>query len=168
MNDQENRDQINPATHLPETPAIVDIGGFHSKKKSNDGVWMPMKDPISGNSAGFSLLICGQDADLHKKRIRQIRDQNQLELKKNSKYVKSNEVIEAESLDTIALMIKGWTPFQYAGRVWIYSPKAAKEFVSEFDEFKDQTEEIIYERKHFLELNETTSSTMPATILASA
>lgn len=170
MNDQENRDQINPATHLPETtkPQIVNISGYHSKKKSNDGVWMEMKDPVSGDGTGIHLLICGQDSDQHKKRIRQIRDQTQLELRKNSKYVKSNETIEAESTVTIALMIKGWTPFEHEGREWVYSPATAQEFVNEFDEFRDQAGEIIYERKHFLAGNETTSSTMPAMTLASA
>ncbi len=146
---------------------VVDIGGYNTKRKSNEGIVLPMKDPVSGEDVGFSVFVRGQDADVHRKRMRHLRNQNQYELKKNPKYTKTAEVVEEEGIETIVLMIAGWTPFQYGGRVWVYSPEVAEEFILEFDEFRDQIETAIYERKLFLEGNENTFSITQSMSLAS-
>ncbi len=168
MSTQEQIDQLNPATSLSTVPEIVDIDGFSTTQKSNDGIVWPMKDPNTGLEVGFSLIIMGQDSIKHKKRLRHLRDQNQFELRKNSKYIKSQDVVENDQVETVASMIKGWSPFRYQGRVWVYSPETAEEFIKQFDEFRDQVEEVIYDRKNFLANNAKTFSPSQSTTSISA
>ena len=119
----------------------MDIANLNTMKAADEGAWLELKHPATGEKLGASIKLAGADSAIFRNKKREISNR-----RINAKSPATIEQIESEGLELLASCVIDWGKLQINGA----TPTDAKAVFSEYAWIKEQADEFIGERANFL------------------
>jgi hypothetical protein len=146
----------------------MDLSKFDTAKAAASGALLQLRDPATDaplvNEAGeaVGILLAGIDSEQYQQALRG--QQNRRLAKRGRKAgTLTAEELDADGLDLIVACTLGFQNVVVDGAHVEASPAAARAFYRRFPPFREQADEFIGERSHFLAKSSTTSQPTPST-----
>jgi len=124
----------------------MDLTQFDVVSPANEGVWMNLEHPVTGEPLDVRIKLAGIDSDYYKKELRK---------QQNKKFKKGFRKLSAEELeaDTIELLVActlDWEGVELEGQALECNPENVRKIYKRFPWIKEQVDNFINDRANFL------------------
>jgi len=113
---------------------------------SEEGVWMEIEDPASGEPLNMFLKLMGEDSDAFQKQLRKQRDKH---LKKRTKNLKW-DAFEAERIELLVGCTAEWKNITYKDEPVEFTKENLRWLYATYRGIRDQADEFIADRANFM------------------
>lgn len=129
---------------------MADLSAVNTSKKSNDGVWMQIKDldgNVLANDEGqeMAILVYGKDSARYRKFI-----SDAFKANAGRKTERTFEELEASNIELLSDMIGGFRNIVLGGEPLEYTKEAAKSLMADFPVIREQVDTFVGSRANFL------------------
>lgn len=124
----------------------MDLKTLDIASPANEGVWMELEHPVTGEPLGIKIKLAGVDSDYYKKEIR--RQQNK-RLKKGIRNIKAEE-LENEAIELLVACTLAWENVEYNGEALECKPENVRKIYKEFPWIREQVDSFINDRANFV------------------
>ena len=127
----------------------TDLSQLDTSKASEDGVWMEIENPSTGEPLGIKIKVLGMDSKAYRDQQRKTQDRN---LKKGMKGLKSlkSETLENDRIELICACTVGWENVVYNGETLECTRENCRWLYKQYPWIFDQVDEYIGDRGNFL------------------
>ena len=124
----------------------MDLTQFDVVSPANEGVWMNLEHPVTGEPLDVKIKLAGVDSDYYKKELRK---------QQNKKFKKGFRKLSAEELeaDTIELLVActlDWEGVELEGQALECNPENVRKIYKRFPWIREQVDNFINDRANFL------------------
>lgn len=119
---------------------------LNTAKTADEGVWMEIEHPVSGEPIDMHLKMLGSDSETYKKTIRKQQDRH---LKKGLRQLKSEQV-EADTIELIVSCTLDWRNVEENGQELDCTKENVRHVYKTYDFVKEQAREFVEDRSNFL------------------
>ena len=124
----------------------MDLTQFDVVSPANEGVWMNLEHPVTGEPLDVRIKLAGIDSDYYKKELRK---------QQNKKFKKGFRKLSAEELeaDTIELLVActlDWEGVELEGQALECNPENVRKIYKRFPWIREQVDNFINDRANFL------------------
>jgi uncharacterized protein YbcI len=123
-----------------------DLANLDTGKTAEEGVWMELEHPASGEALGMHVKVLGVDSERYQKALRKQQDKR---LKKRNKTIKAEE-LENEGIELLAQCVAEWEGFTYNENELECNLENVRWFLKTYKWAKDQIDDFIGDRSNFL------------------
>jgi hypothetical protein len=139
-----------------EDSGELDLLAFETKSTSDEGVWMPLRNPailaeeLKSRGKPVRIKLKGKDSASFRKTSRAASNRR-LKTMQPGRGIKITA--EENDMDSLALCVNctiDWENIRVGGEEWPCTPENVKKFYEAFPAFMDQVDEFIGDRANFL------------------
>lgn len=127
----------------------MDLETLDTAKGANDGATLDLKHPTTGEPIGASINLLGADSDAYKQKTIELQRRHMERLRRNSKYRRSPEEMDADATELLAAVTTGWD-LEVGGQRPAFSVATAVSIYARFKWIREQVDEFVAERGNFL------------------
>lgn len=133
-----------------------DLSKLNTTAKSNDGAWLPLRDPgtfqvlLDDLGEPVQIQLAGVDSDAYRKAQRRVTNMR-LNSRRGMAPKLTAEEMEAEALDILARCTMAWTGIVENGKVLECNYENARKLYSTYPWIKDQVDAFVNDRANFLQ-----------------
>ena len=124
----------------------MDLAKLDILSPANEGVWMELEHPVTGEPLGIKIKVAGVDSDYYRKEMR--RQQNK-RLKKGIRTISAEE-LENEVIELLVACTLDWEGIEYEGKVLECNKENARMIYKKFPWIREQVDNFINDRANFL------------------
>jgi len=124
----------------------MDLAKLDTLSPANEGVWMELEHPVTGEPLGIKIKVAGVDSDYYRKEMR--RQQNK-RLKKGIRTISAEE-LENEVIELLVACTLDWEGIEYEGKVLECNKENARMIYKKFPWIREQVDNFINDRANFL------------------
>ena len=124
----------------------MDLAKLDIVSPANEGVWMELEHPVTGEPLGVKIKLAGTDSDYYKKELR--RQQNK-RLKKGIRNINAEE-LEAEAVELLVACTLDWEGVELEGQALECNPENVRKIYKKFPWIKEQVDAFINNRANFI------------------
>jgi hypothetical protein len=119
---------------------------LNTAKAADEGKWLELEHPVSGEPLDMHLKLLGSDSDAYKKTMRKQQDRH---LKKGLRKLTSEQV-EADSTELIVSCTVDWKNMQENGDDLEFTKENVRRVYKTYDFVREQAREFVEDRSNFL------------------
>ena len=133
-----------------------DLSKLNTAAKSNEGAWMPLRDPgtfqvlLDDAEAPVQIQLAGVDSDIYRKAQRRITNMR-LSSKRGMSPKLTAEEMEAEALDILARCTMAWTGIVENGKSVPCDYDNARKLYATYPWIREQVDAFVNDRANFLQ-----------------
>ena len=124
----------------------MELTQFDVVSPANEGVWMNLEHPVTGEPLEVKIKLAGVDSDYYKKELR--RQQNK-RFKKGFRKMNAEE-LESETIGLLVACTLDWEGVELEGQALECNPENARKIYKRFPWIKEQVDNFINDRANFL------------------
>ena len=124
----------------------MDLTQFDVVSPANEGVWMNLEHPVTGEPLEVKIKLAGVDSDYYKKELR--RQQNK-RFKKGFRKMNAEE-LESETIELLVACTLDWEGVELEGQTLECNPENVRKIYKQFPWIKEQVDNFINDRANFL------------------
>ena len=129
----------------------IDLAALDTRKGADVGFHLALRHPISNEPLGLWIHLLGADSEAYQEQLREFRRRRADALKRNLRANLSAAEIEAEGLELLAAVTRGWSDnMTLEGEKLAFSPDAARKLYERFPWIREQADQGVHERANFL------------------
>lgn len=128
---------------------MIDLATLDTSKASEEGVWVDIENPATGEATGIRIKVLGMDSKAYLDHTRKVQDRN---LKKGFRGMKNlkSEVLDNNKIELICACTVEWENIQFNSEVMLCNPENKKWLYKTYRWIFDQVDEFIGDRGNFL------------------
>ena len=124
----------------------MELTQFDVVSPANEGVWMNLEHPVTGEPLEVKIKLAGIDSDYYKKELR--RQQNK-RFKKGFRKMNAEE-LESETIELLVACTLDWDGVELEGQALECNPENVRKVYKQFPWIKEQVDNFINDRANFL------------------
>jgi len=124
----------------------MDLKNLNVVDVANQGEWLELEHPVTGEPLGVRIKLAGIDSDYYKKEMR--RQQNR-RLKKGIRNISAEE-LEAETISLLVACTLEWENVEYDGTPLECNAENVRKIYKEFSWIREQVDVFINNRGNFI------------------
>lgn len=128
------------------TEVKFDLAQLDLTAKSNDGEWLELEHPVTGEPLGIKIKLAGVDSDIYKKQLRKLQDRR---LRKGLRTITAEE-FEEEQLQLLVACTLDWKGMIYEGKELEPTKENIRMIYEKFGWIREQVDNFIGDRRNFL------------------
>lgn len=126
----------------------MDLQLFDSATRSQTGVWVPLRDPRTGNPTNIEFLVAGPDSSVYKQTERRVLRARDLRVARDEH--ESARLTEDEKIDLVGPCILDWRNVEKDGETLQFSPKNVRQVLIDYPIILRQLDVFISDARNFL------------------
>jgi hypothetical protein len=132
--------------HFAQGKTCMEIGNSKSvAEREDEGITIDIRDASGEVEKGVSITVVGT----YSKTYRKVQSENRDKFLKQRRNSLDGDSLEAQSIETTAKCIKGWTGFTSAGENFPYSKENAIALLTNAPWIREQVEEAMNDHSAF-------------------
>lgn len=124
----------------------MDLKTLDITSPANEGVWMDIEHPITGEVLDIKIKVAGIDSNIYRKKLR---EQQNKRIRKGFKNITAEE-LEAEAIELLVACTLDWKGVEYEGQELECNPENIRKIYKEFPWIREQVDLFINDRANFL------------------
>ena len=124
----------------------MDLTQFDIVSPANEGVWMTLEHPVTGEPLDVKIKLAGVDSDYYKKELRK---QQNRKFKKGFRKMSAEE-LEADTIELLVACTLDWEGVELEGQALECNAENARKIYKRFPWIKEQVDNFINDRANFL------------------
>jgi hypothetical protein len=137
---------------------VFDLGAFDSVTRSNEGIWIPILHPITGEETSTEFCMLGpdsaeytawQDEQAKKTQEYMIREMANARLKKKRSATEQAQLDLETDIDLLCRLTKGWKEARWNGEELEFTPENVRMVFSKNAVIRLQLRRDIEDRERF-------------------
>lgn len=128
----------------------MDLATLDTRTKGDSGTPINLLHPVTNVPLKTRIILLGADSAVYRDTEREIHRRFQQILKTNRKAIRTPEGIEADHIELLVSVTKGWTDLQLNGQDFSYSPANARTLYTDYPWVREQVDHAINDRANFL------------------
>ena len=130
---------------------MIDIS-LITTRRADEGAWLEVLNPVTNQPVGAKILVAGVDSVAYREAQRKISNRRLAAMsRRGSRYKVSAEEVEAEGLELLTTCIMDWEGISENGEKLDCNQDNAKRLFAAAPWLKEQVDEFIGDRSHFLD-----------------
>lgn len=132
------------------TKPPLDLAALDTSLGAEEGRELEVLHPKTGEPIGLRITLLGTDSEAYQKAVRAQQRRAMDRLAHNRKRRSTPEELEAESIELLATITRGWGPFNLGGKDYPYNHPNAVALYQRFGWIREQADAFAGERANFL------------------
>lgn len=124
----------------------ISLDQLNTSKAADEGVWMELDHPVTGEPIDMHLKLLGSDSETYKKTLRKQQDRH---LKKGIRNLRSEQV-EADTIELLVNCTVDWRNVEEHGEEISCTKENIRHVYKSYDFVKEQARDFVEDRSNFL------------------
>lgn len=129
---------------------MMDLDRYDTRPASEAGVWVTLRDPVTGAPLPARVHVRGQDSRAWQEVLLAQRRARLERAEKTGRMALDPAEVDEEDIERLVAITIGWEGISRGGAQWPCTPENAREFYRGWPEFRAQVVEVVARRANFL------------------